>query len=119
MSTFDDEVVGSILLLVFNAGMWESLEPEVQEKGQVLLQKLMDSGVELHAPEITSPRLSLSEYTNMIGSALDLTGLQSDFWIVVIKVCYLMMCAEKDPLFAQKLKESSNMGSYISEIFND
>jgi hypothetical protein len=118
-SPFDEKEIGAILLLVYNAGFWDSLDPELQQKGQVLLQKMMDEGIELQPPQAQSPRLSLNEYISLIGNALGLDDLQSEFRVIVIKVCYLMMAAEKDPLFAQKLKESQNMRGYLSEIFGE
>lgn len=118
-SPFEEREIAKILLLVYNAGFWESLEPELQKKGEVLLKQMMDAGVELAAPQIQNPRLSLNEYIGLIGNALDLSDLQSDFWMIVIKICYLMMAAEKDPLFAQKLKDSQSMSGYLSEIFGD
>ena len=116
--SFDEKEVAKILLLVYNAGFWDSLDPTIQTKGEALLKQMMDDGVELDAPQAKSPRLSLNEYVTMIGNALDISGLQSNFWVIVIKICYLMISAEKDPLFAQKLKETTNMGNYLSEVFD-
>jgi len=114
---FEEKEIGKLLLLIYNAGLWDSLEPEVRQKSEVFLKKIMDDGIEISAPEIQNPRLSLNEYIELVGGALGLEDLQSEFWVIVIKICYLMMSAEKDPLFTQKLKESQNMKGYLSEIF--
>lgn len=119
MPTFEETEVAKILLLIYNAGFWESLDPQIQTKSEALLQQMMDEGIQLEGPKSQSPRLTLNEYISLIGNALDLSELQSEFWMIVIKVCYLMMAAEKDPLFAQKLKESQNMRGYLSEVFGD
>jgi len=106
-------------ILIYNAGLWENLSEPCQAFGKSLLQEMMDKGVKLKAPEPVGLSLSLSEYMQIVSNSLNLKGLNSDFWQYVVRIQYLMMSIEKDPLMARKLKEQSAIGGYIAEIFGE
>jgi hypothetical protein len=78
---------------------------------------MMDEGIKLKAPEPVGLSLSLPEYLQIINSTLNLKGLNSEFWQIVVKIQYLMMSIEKDPIIARKLKEQSAVSGFVSDIF--
>jgi len=77
----------------------------------------MNEGIKLSAPSSFGLSLSLPEYLQIINSSLNLKGLNSDFWQIVVKIQYLMMSIEKDPILARKLKEQSALSGFVSDIF--
>ena len=99
--------------------MWDSLSDDCRQYGEALLQHLMNKGVKLKAPEPVGLSLSLSEYLQIVHDQLNFKGVNSDFWQLVVKIQYLMMSIEKDPIIANKMKERSALGGYISEIFGE
>ena len=108
-----------MFLLIYNGDLWEHLSDECQEYGQTLLQEMMDKGVKLEAPKPVGLRMSLSQYTQLIGATLNMKGADADFWHLVIRIQYLMMSIEKDPLLAKQLRDSTNLNDTVMEVFGE
>lgn len=108
-----------MFLLIYNGDLWEHLSEECQEYGQTLLQEMMDKNVKLEAPKPIGLRLSLAQYTQLIGQTLDLKRAESDFWHLVIRIQYLMMSVEKDPLLLKQLTASTDLQSAVAEVLGE
>lgn len=113
------EIIAEVFVLIHTGGLWEHLSEQSQEIGKKFLQDIADSGYKLNPPQPIGLSLSLSEYLNVINRTLNLKGLDSQFWQIVVKIQYLMMTLEKDPLLAQRLKEQSAVSGFVDEIFGD
>jgi hypothetical protein len=112
-------------MLIYNKGGWDLLPPEIQEKGQQLFEKAKAEGIKTpeFQPPSTSPNLSLPEYTALLSDALGLGNLQSDFWVLVIRIAYIMISVEKDPTVAAHIRqmgeENSRLDSYLREMMGE
>lgn len=113
------KLLAEMFLLIYNGGLWGHLSQECQDFGQNLLQEMMDNGVHLEAPKPIGLSLSLSQYLQIIGNTLNMKRAESDFWHLVIRIQYLMMSIEKDPLLAKKLQESTTLNNVVAEVFGD
>ena len=117
MHTFSETEIGDLLLTLYNGGLWESLSPEMQTKCEGFLQSCMDNKIELSPPKRISPRLTLNETIEMVKTGLNLSSAQSDFWILVVKICYFIQSLELDPLLTKKIKDSTAIQDYVSSMF--
>jgi hypothetical protein len=55
--------------------------------------------------EMPEMSLSLSEYYSIISDTMGLKNVESGFWVVVMRIVYLMMSIEKDPGFAAMVRK--------------
>lgn len=108
-----------MFLLIYNGNLWEHLSEECQKYGETLLQELVEQGIKLEPPQPMGLSLSLPQYMEIINRTLNLKQVQSDFWQLVVRIQYLMMSIEKDPLLAKKLQESTVVNNAVTEVFGD
>lgn len=106
-----------MFLLIHTGGLWGHLSPACQEFGQEFLGDMASRGMKLKPPEPVGLSLSLSEYMQIVANAMDLKGVNSSFWQYVVKIQYLMMSIEHDPILANKLRDQSAIGDLVSNIF--
>ena len=118
-SSISKKHLAEMFLLIYNGELWDHLSQECQDFGQALLQEMMDSGEKLEAPKPIGLRMSLAQYMQIVGNTLNMKGADSEFWHLVIRIQYLMMSIEKDPLLAKKLRESADLNNAVSEVFGD
>jgi hypothetical protein len=113
------KLLAELYILLYNGGLWEHLTDDGRKYGESVLQEMMDTGVQFKAPEPRGMSLSISEYLQIIKRTLNIKGLDSDFWQIVVKIQYLMMSIEKDPILAQKFKDQTDMNNYVFDIFGE
>ena len=70
-----------------------------------------------------SMQLSIGEYYKIISDTLGFKQVHSEFWIVVMRIVYLIMCIEKDPVIAMEIKQSmeepTKLSGLVNNIFED
>lgn len=108
-----------MFVLIHTSGLWDHLSDECKSIGEQFLQLAASDGIKINAPQPIGLSLSLSEYMNIVNHTLNLKNIDSSFWQIVIKIQYLMMSIEKDPMLAQQLKLQTPVGNTIENIFGE
>lgn len=108
------EILNEAFLLIFEAGLLDNMSMNAREyfSKNEHIQKAIMSG-NLNSLE---PRLTLKEYIQHITQLMDVPKHQIDFVSYIIRICYVMILAEKNPLVAQELRGVLNVNTALKEI---
>ena len=103
MTNVDEDIIKELFLLVYNIGAWDQLSESTQRIGTELLNAEVDDVVNRYPIDLM-PRLTMSEYNEIVGKAFGFTGASSDFWKIVVKISYLIYMCEKNSGMATMAK---------------
>lgn len=112
----DRELLKETISLIYNAGIFDSLPSKIQH------MIIEDEDLAKHIAKQEGPsmdlRLSCMEYEQHIMRLLRVNQTQEDFYKAIVKVVYLMMISEKNPMAARHIKDSTMLDSELLTIVN-
>lgn len=102
--------------LIWEAGLFDNLSAKTREwiANNEELMKLMT----MAKPPKLEPRLTLDEYMEHVMRLFNVPMHQHDFYSVIVKISYLMVLAEKNPMVAQQLRGVVNLGEDLKSLLN-
>jgi len=108
------QVLGEAFSIIYKSGLLETMSPKAREflSESEFVQQAITSG---EGPSL-EPRLTLDEYCKHIINILDVPATQTDFTFFIVKVCYVMILAEKNPLVAQELRGVLQVNTALKDI---
>lgn len=95
----DDNILRELFLVIYNAGLWDSLSDSAKELGTALMNDDI-ADLEKKWPINLMPNLGVKNYIEIIEKGMGLSGAQTDFYSIVAKIAYLIYVCEKNRGFA-------------------
>jgi hypothetical protein len=107
-------VLGEAFMLIYKAGLMSELSPQTRDyiAASPWVQEMIKSG---EGPSLEL-RLSPKEYIQHLARILDVPGHQLDFLTFIVKTCYLIQLAEKNPMVAQELRGVQTLTNAIDDL---
>lgn len=102
------------LNLLNEAGLFENLSAKTREF--IGTDPDMLSLIAVASPVRLEPRLTLDEYQEHVLRVFKVPPHTADFYLTIVKVCYLMTLAEKNPIIAQQLRGVVALGDDIKTL---
>lgn len=117
MSGIEEEtlkLLSECVNLIYKAGLFEELSVKTREtiaNNETLLKLIAAS-----KPPSLDPRLTIDEYIAHVLKIFSVPSSQQQFYITMVKVVYLMLLAEKNPMVAQQLKGVLALGADLQYL---
>lgn len=107
-------VLGEAFLLIYKAGLLNEMSQQARDyiASTPWVQELFQRG---EGPNL-EPRLTVTEYIEHLGRIMKVPPSQMDFLTFVVKACYIITLAEKNPLVAQELRGVSSLTHAIGDL---
>ena len=108
------EVADECLVLIWRSGLMDETSDKVKHyigESRRVQELLATKGT----PNLDL-RVGMQEWHHHILKVFDVPASQTEFYLTIAKVCYIMMLAEKNPLFAQELRGLGQLTSYLRDI---
>ena len=108
------KVLGEAFILIYKAGLLEEMSQQARDylSKQPWLQEVIKDG---DGPSL-EPRLQVREYIQHMARIFQIPQAQLDFLTFIVKVCYLMLLIEKNPLVAQELRGVTSLSNAIESL---
>lgn len=109
-----DKFIAEAFTLIYQAGLLDNMSQTAREfiSEQGNIQEMITNGKQ---PSL-EPRLTLKEYIQHIVNILEVPSSQHAFISYIVKVTYIMILSEKNPLVAQELRGVLNVNSMLKDI---
>lgn len=107
-------VLAECFALILNAG----LLPELSRKTRDYLSEseMINNFIQAGQGPNLEPRMSVDEYRTHLMRALDVPPAQFEFLNFIVKTCYMMIMAEKNPLIAQELRGVTMVSEHLKGV---
>lgn len=108
------EILSDFLSLIWEGQIFDQLKPATQ---QWVIENNLESLIRIDQTKRLEPRLKLEEYERHILSAMKIPPTQREFYLTIIRVTYMMLLVEKNPLVAQELRGASVVSGLLDQLF--
>lgn len=93
--------------LLYRENLFALISEENYELGHVLLTKTL--GIDPGDMKSLGLRFTIDEHLKMASEVLDIHEKTSDFWEIVVRINFIMLSIERNPLLAGELEEIKNV----------
>ncbi len=89
--------------ILYGENLFGLLSEDNYNLGKSLLEEHL--GVEIEDLKNMGLKFTIDEHLNIASEMLNINETQTDFWKLVVKICYIILSIERNPFIAADIEE--------------